>query len=76
MSSKWYTAEFRAGAIRQVTEPGYPIREFAHRLGASTHDLAPGFRTIGREHHFRNVEAADRKPRANGFVSRGWWGNP
>ena len=39
MSSKRYTAEFRAEAIRQVTERGYPVREVAERLGVSPYSL-------------------------------------
>lgn len=39
MSSKRYTPEFRAEAIRQVTERGYPVREVAGRLGVSTYSL-------------------------------------
>ena len=29
MSSKRYTSEFRAEAVRQVTERGYPVQEVA-----------------------------------------------
>ena len=39
MSSKRYTPEFRAEAIRQVTERGYPVQEVAQRLGVSTYSL-------------------------------------
>lgn len=39
MSSKRYTAEFRAEAIRQVTERGYPVSEVAKRLGVSSFSL-------------------------------------
>jgi len=39
MSSKRYTPEFRAEAIRQVTERGYPVGEVARRLGASSYSL-------------------------------------
>ena len=39
MSSKRYTPEFRAEAIRQVTERGYPVREVARRLGVSSFSL-------------------------------------
>ena len=39
MSSKRYTPEFRAGAIRQVTERGYPVSEVARRLGVSTNSM-------------------------------------
>jgi transposase len=39
MSSKRYTPEFRAEAVRQVTERGYPVSEVAKRLGVSTFSL-------------------------------------
>lgn len=39
MASKRYTAEFRAEAIRQVTERGYPVSEVARRLGVSSFSL-------------------------------------
>jgi len=39
MSSKWYTREFRAEAIRQVTERGYPVSEVARRLGVSSNSV-------------------------------------
>ena len=39
MSSKRYTPEFRAEAIRQVTERGYMVREVAGRRGVSTYSL-------------------------------------
>ncbi len=39
MSSNWYTAEFRAEAIRQVMERGYPVSEVAGRLGVSTNSM-------------------------------------
>jgi transposase len=39
MSSKRYTLEFRAEAIRQVTERGYPVSEVARRLGVSSYSL-------------------------------------
>ena len=39
MSSKWYTREFRAEAIRQVTERGYLVSEVARRLGVSSNSV-------------------------------------
>lgn len=39
MTSKRYTNEFRAEAIKQVTERGYPVAEVAQRLGVSSHSL-------------------------------------
>lgn len=34
-----YTAEFRAEAVKQVLERGYPVREVATRLGVSPWSL-------------------------------------
>jgi len=34
-----YTAEFRAEAVKQVVERGYPVREVATRLGVSPWSL-------------------------------------
>jgi len=39
MSIKQYTDEFKAEAIKQVTERGFPLAEVAKRLGVSTHSL-------------------------------------
>ena len=39
MSRKRYTPEFRAEAIRQVMERGYPVSEVARRLGVSTNSM-------------------------------------
>lgn len=39
MSSKRYTEEFRAGAVRQVLERGHSVVEVAKRLGVHKHSL-------------------------------------
>ncbi len=39
MSSQRYTPEFKAEAVRQVIERGYPVSEVAERLGVSAHSL-------------------------------------
>ena len=39
MSSKRYTLEFKAEAVKQVTERGYSVTEVAARLGVSAHSL-------------------------------------
>jgi transposase len=39
MSSKRYTAEFKAQAVKQITEKGYRVAEVAERLGVSGHSL-------------------------------------
>ena len=48
MSSKRYTPEFRAEAIRQVTERGYPVGEVARRLGASSYSLYKWLKVVNR----------------------------
>lgn len=39
MSNRKYTEEFRAEAIKQVTERGYKVREVCERLGISGKSL-------------------------------------
>jgi transposase len=39
MSSKRYTAEFKAEAVKQVTERGYGVVEVSKRLGISDKSL-------------------------------------
>ena len=39
MVSKQYTDEFKAEAIKQVTERGFRVADVAQRLGVSTHSL-------------------------------------
>ena len=48
MSSKRYTSEFRAEAIRQVTERGYPVQEVAQRLGVSTYSLYKWLKSVSK----------------------------
>jgi transposase len=39
MSNRKYTEEFKAEAIKQVTERGYKVREVCERLGISSKSL-------------------------------------
>ena len=39
MSNRKYTEEFRAEAIKQVTERGYKVQEVCERLGISSKSL-------------------------------------
>lgn len=39
MSNKRYTDEFRAEAVKQVTERGHSVAEVAPRIGVSKHTL-------------------------------------
>jgi transposase len=48
MSSKRYTPEFRAEAIRQVTERRYPVSEVARRLGVSTNSVYKWLKRVSK----------------------------
>ena len=39
MSNQRYSPEFKYEAVRQVTDRGYSVVEFATRLGVSAHSL-------------------------------------
>jgi transposase len=39
MSSRRYSGEFKAEAVKQVRERGYPVQEVAGRIGVSTKSL-------------------------------------
>jgi transposase len=39
MGSSRFTPEFKAEAVRQVLERGYPTKEVAERIGVSKHTL-------------------------------------
>lgn len=39
MASKQYTDEFKAEAVKHVTERGFAVAEVANRLGVSSHSL-------------------------------------
>ncbi len=48
MSSKRYTEEFRAEAVKQVVDRGYSVQEVSQRLGVSTHSMYKWLRASGR----------------------------
>ena len=56
MKSKRYTDEFRAEAIKQVTERGYPVAEVAQRLGVSSHSLYEWLRRSGGSRQARKTQ--------------------
>ncbi|HDB7619045.1 IS3 family transposase [Pseudomonas aeruginosa] len=56
MKSKRYTDEFRAEAIKQVTERGYPVAEVAQRLGVSSHSLYEWLRRSGVSRQARKTQ--------------------
>ena len=47
MTSKRFTDEFKAEAVKQVTERGYPVSDVAERPGMSTHSLYAWLREQG-----------------------------
>ncbi len=47
MTTKRYTPEFRAEALKQITERGYAVADVAQRLGVSTHSLYGWLREAG-----------------------------
>ena len=56
MTSKRYTNEFKAEAVKQITERGYPVAEVAQRLGVSSHTLYVWRRESGVSQQARNVQ--------------------
>ena len=39
MSSKRYTDEYKAEAVKQVVDRGHPVKDVAMRLGVNSHSL-------------------------------------
>ncbi len=39
MSRKRFTEEFKIEAVRQITKPGFSVRDVVDRLGGSLHSL-------------------------------------
>lgn len=58
MVSKQYTDEFKAEAIKQITERGFRVAEVASRLGVSTHSLYEWLRKA------KNATATDNQDSA------------
>ena len=55
MASKRFTDEFKAEAVKQVSERGYPVTEVAERLGVSSHSLYGWLRERGISREVRNA---------------------
>ena len=67
MSSKWYTREFRAEAIRQVTERGYPVSEVARRLGVSSNSVYKWLKGVSKTPRLvaqEDLRAENARPKA------------
>ena len=68
MSSKRYTAEFKAEAVKQVLERGYPVAQVAHRLGINKHSV---YEWVHRARHVgTEAPAAETAPRESAEVRR------
>lgn len=55
MASKRFTDEFKAEAVKQVSEPGYSVTEVAERLGVSSHSLYGWLRERGISREVRKA---------------------
>jgi transposase len=58
MSNRRYTDEFKAEAVKQVTDRGYPVKEVAARLGISQHSLYKWLGGTRRQDNARDKEDA------------------
>ncbi|WP_199100294.1 IS3 family transposase [Dyella sp. ASV21] len=56
MTSKRFTDEFKAEAVKQVSERGYPVMEVADRLGVSSHSLYAWLRERGVSRDARKAQ--------------------
>jgi transposase len=65
MSSRRYTAEFKAEAVKQVTERGYSVREVSERLGVSVKSLYLWIRAARGDNHTRASAEVDEMRREN-----------
>jgi transposase len=59
MSGKRYTEEFKAEAVKQVTERGHPVAEVASRLGVTTHSLYEGLRKYSVSSQERQISQSE-----------------
>lgn len=65
MTSKRFGAEFKAEAVKQVTERGYKVAEVSKRLGVSTHSLYGWLREVGVGRTARRAENASDLEKEN-----------
>ena len=56
MASKRFTDEFKAEAVKQGSERGYPVTEVAERLGVSSHSLYGWLRERGISREVRKAK--------------------
>lgn len=57
-SNRQYTDEFKAEAVKQVTERGFRVADVAQRLGVSTHSLYEWLRKAKSAANADGAEAA------------------
>jgi transposase len=62
MSNRKYTEEFKAEAIKQVTERGYKVREVCERLGISSKSLYLWLR-LARKSKGKHSQGSDKELR-------------
>ena len=60
MSNRKYTEEFKAEAIKRVTERGYKVKEVSERLGISSKSLYLWLR-LGRKSNSKHSQSSDNK---------------
>jgi transposase len=65
MKRKRYTEEFKAEAIKQVTERGYSVQDVSDRLGISTKSMYTWLRAAGRRRSNRDIDELDAVRREN-----------
>jgi transposase len=65
MSKPRYTVEFKAEAVKQVTDRGYSVADVAERLGVSTHSLYAWLRAAGTSRKQRKADDIESLRREN-----------
>lgn len=61
MSSKRYTEEFKAEAVKQVTDRGHSVADVAGRLGVSIHSLYAWRKQYGKSGSLQGQRRARRR---------------
>lgn len=59
MSSKRYTEEFKAEAVKQVTDRGHSVADVAGRLGVSIHSLYAWRKQYGTSSSLQGAAAGE-----------------
>ena len=73
MASKRFTDEFKAEAVKQVSERGYPVTEVAERLGVSSHSLYGWLRERGISREVRRAKKSVDLVQENGWHETETW---